>query len=139
MVRLEAREQAFLMLCEYGFDCTRSAEEIYETAKAARAVEEDSFIREEVSGVIEKREVLDAKIEEHAKGWKMERMSVVTASVLRLGAYELLFRADIPVNVALNEAIELAKKYDDDKARAFVNGVLNALTAEAVAARPNEA
>lgn len=127
------------MLCEHGFDCTRSAEEIYETAKAARAVEEDSFIREEVSGVIEKREVLDAKIEEHAKGWKMERMSVVTASVLRLGAYELLFRADIPVNVALNEAIELAKKYDDDKARAFVNGVLNALTAEAVAARPNEA
>ena len=65
------------------------------------------------------------KIEECLVGWKKERVSYVAKAVLKLAAYELMFMDDIPVKVSINEAIELSKKYDDDKAYVFVNGVLN--------------
>ena len=131
MKRQQAREEAFLMLCESGFDATRTAAEIYETAAAARGVEEDEFTKACVEGVLSNRDEIDAIIEKHSSGWKRNRLSVVTAAVLQLATYEMLYRDDIPLNVSLNEAIELSKKYDDEKARAFVNGVLNAIADEA--------
>ena len=66
---------------------------------------------------------IDAKIEEHAKGWKLERISRMSLSILRLCTYELMF-TDVPRPVALNEAVELAKKYGNDASSGFVNGVL---------------
>ena len=69
---------------------------------------------------------IDRKIEEHAKGWKLERISRMSLSVLRLCTYELMF-TDVPKPVALNEAVELAKRYDTDEAPAFINGVLNSV------------
>ena len=131
MKRQQAREEAFLMLCESGFDAERTAAEIYETATAARGVEEDDFTKACLEGVIAHREEIDSIIEKHASGWKRSRLSVVTAAVLQLATYEMVYREDIPVNVSLNEAIELSKKYDDEKARAFVNGVLNAISTAA--------
>ena len=69
---------------------------------------------------------IDGKIEEHAKGWKLERISRMSLSILRLCTYELMF-TDVPRPVALNEAVELAKRYDTDEAPAFINGVLNSV------------
>ena len=60
-------------------------------------------------------------------GWKTERMSRVSHAILRLAVYEMLYRDDIPSRVTLNEAIELTKKFDAERAKAFVNGILNSV------------
>lgn len=138
MNRQKAREEAFLMLCESAFGPERTADEIYDTAMIARDLEEDTFARACVRGVCENREQIDAMISSHASGWSRRRLSVVTGAILQLATYEMMFRQDIPLRVSLNEAIELAKRYDDEKARAFVNGVLNAIATEARATRSDE-
>ena len=81
-------------------------------------------------GAMEHRVVLDVLLSKFSNGWKTDRMSRVSRAVLRLGTYEMLYCKDIPANVSLNEAVELAKKFDDPKARAFVNGVLNSIKTE---------
>jgi N utilization substance protein B len=73
---------------------------------------------------------LDEKITAHAHGWKTERLTRVSRSILRLAAYEMLYCEDIPASVSLNEAIELAKKFEDEKARPFINGILNGIKTE---------
>ena len=73
---------------------------------------------------------IDALLNRHAKGWRTDRLSRVSRAVLRLGTYEVVFAEKIPAPIAINEAVELAKKYDDPKARAFINGVLNAIKKE---------
>ena len=65
------------------------------------------------------------KIEECLVGWKKERVSFVAKAILKLSVYELMFMEDIPAKVSINEAIELSKQYDDEKAYVFINGVLN--------------
>ena len=127
MTRREERELALSMLFEWGFDPARTAQEIYETAAISRDAEESSYARKLLSGVIEKKESLDAMIEEHLKGWKRNRISRVSMAIIYMAAYELAYLEDVPARVSLNEAIELAKLYDTDNAYAFVNGVLNAL------------
>ena len=138
MNRQKAREEAFLMLCESGFDAERTADEIYETAKITRDVEEDAFTRDCLEGVIAHRAEIDEVIAAHASNWQRSRISVITAAILQLGTYEMRYRTDIPLNVSLNEAIELSKRYDDEKAKAFVNGVLNAIASEVRALRGDE-
>ena len=78
-------------------------------------------------GVCQNAEMLDGEIDKNAKGWKAARLSKVSRSILRLCIYEMLFVEDIPCLVSINEALELAKLYEDDKARPFINGVLNAV------------
>jgi hypothetical protein len=73
---------------------------------------------------------IDALLGRHAKGWRTDRLSRVSRAVLRLGAYEVVYADKIPAPIAINEAVELAKKFDDPKARAFINGVLNAIKNE---------
>ena len=73
---------------------------------------------------------IDALLSRHAKGWRTDRLSRISRAVLRLGTYEVVFAEKIPAPIAINEAVELAKKYDDPKARAFINGVLNAIKKE---------
>ena len=69
----------------------------------------------------------DACIGEHAHGWKTSRMTKLSRSILRLAVYEMLFEEEIPYSVSINEAVELTKKFDDEKARPFVNGILNSI------------
>jgi N utilization substance protein B len=75
-------------------------------------------------------EALEGVIAKNLVGWKKERVSLVSMAILRLGAYEILYREDIPAKVSINECIELSKKYDDEKTYIFVNGVLNAIAKE---------
>ena len=78
-----------------------------------------------VRGVHGRREELDRVLQEVSRNWRVARMALVDRNVLRLGAFELLHREDVPRRVAINEAIELAKRYGAAEARAFVNGVLD--------------
>ena len=139
MTRQQEREETFLMLCEYGFDTDRFASEIYETARTAREVEDSAYISSVLEGVIANRMEIDELISANASGWKISRLSVVTAAILRLATFEMLYCTDIPVNVSMNEAIELAKKFDDEMARGFVNGVLNAIAKKVKAERGEDA
>lgn len=80
-----------------------------------------------VRGVEEHRERIDAAITAHAKGWPLQRMPSIDRNVLRIAAFELLGRPEVPVAVVLDEAIELAKRFSTDDSGRFVNGVLSAL------------
>lgn len=128
MTRRQEREEAFFMLFEADFSPEKTIEEIYMDAKDARDVEESDYIRTVLDGVCAHRDMLDEVIEPHLRGWKRSRLSGVARTVLRLAVYEMLYMPDIPLHVSLNEAVELIKKYDEAKARGFVNGVLNAVS-----------
>lgn len=83
------------------------------------------FAESLVRGVVEFRAVIDREISEVAKNWSLARMTAVDLSILRIGAYELLYQPDIPVRVTLNEAIEIAKRYGTKESPAFINGLLD--------------
>lgn len=83
-----------------------------------------------VAGITDNRAEIDAVIARVAEGWRLERMPAVDRNILRLGVYELLY-TDIPVGVAVSEAVNLAKKFSTEKSGAFVNGVLGKLATEA--------
>lgn len=83
------------------------------------------FADELVRGVQSERAAIDALIQKSSTHWKLDRMARVDRNILRLGVYELLRRADVPVRVTLNEAIELGKKYGSEESSSFVNGVLD--------------
>ena len=82
------------------------------------------YIREKASKISGKLPVLDEKINSTSVGWKTNRMSKVDLTILRLAFYEVLDDEDVPTGVAINEAVELAKKYSSDSGPAFINGVL---------------
>ncbi len=83
------------------------------------------FAEELVAGVAANLSRIDRTIEETSKNWARSRMPKVDLSILRLATYELIFRIDIPKNVTINEAIEIAKKFGTEESPAFVNGILD--------------
>ena len=125
MNRKTARENAFILLFEKAIKADETFEEIFIKATEERELEVDDYVKNVFFGNAENERIIDMKIDECLVGWKKERVSYVAKAVLKLATYELMFKEDIPVKVAINEAIELTKKYDDDKAYVFVNGVLN--------------
>lgn len=125
MNRKTARENAFILLFEKAIKIDETFEEIFIKATEDRELEVDEYVKKVFFGNAENERIIDQKIDECLVGWKKERVSYVTKAVLKLATYELMFMEDIPVKVSINEAIELSKKYDDDKAYVFVNGVLN--------------
>jgi N utilization substance protein B len=87
--------------------------------------DEIDFAREMAEGVEKLRGEIDALIEASSTNWRVERMSLVDRNILRMGVYELLHIEDIPPNVTLNEAVELAKRFGTSDSKAFVNGILD--------------
>jgi len=86
------------------------------------------YIGDVLSGVAQHRQELDKLIEEHSSGeWALDRVARVDLSILRLSAYELAYRADVPDNVAISEAMELADQYSEPKSGRYINGVLGAI------------
>ena len=88
-----------------------------------------AFAEELVRGVCGEREEVDALIERHSHNWRVERMAKVDRNVLRLAVWELLHHGGVPRKVVLNEAIELAKKFGSEESGAFINGILDKLSA----------
>lgn len=125
MNRKTARENTFILLFENSIKQDETAEEIFEKATAVRGLEYDDYVKRVFFGCVENAVVIDKTVDECLVGWKKERVSHVCRAILTLATYELMFLDDIPVKVSINEAIELSKKYDDDKSYVFVNGVLN--------------
>ena len=134
MNRKTARENAFILLFELASKNDETAEEIYDKAVNIRALETNDYVKLVFFGVNEKLRAIDECIEKSLVGWKSARLSVVSKAVIRLAVYELMFMSDIPAKVSINEAIELSKKYDDEKAYMLVNGALNA-AADALSAK----
>ncbi len=135
MTRKEAREEAFRLLFETEFRGESAAEDIYALSTDNREVAENAYVRTVYFGVREHLSEIDEILTRHSKGWKVERITPVSRSAIRLCIYEMLYMEDIPAAVSLNEAIELVKKFDDGKMRAFVNGVLNGAKDEIEAAK----
>jgi len=83
-----------------------------------------AYLRRVAVGVLEHGPELDAYIEKYAKGWAVGRISRVAVAIMRVAMYEILYMPDVPGASAINEAVEIAKKYEDPETVAFVNGIL---------------
>jgi N utilization substance protein B len=127
-LRREGRELALQMLYAQDTlrgdlrDTLRGFREGVETGERTR-----EFAETLVQGVQEHREVIDQAIVARSKNWSLSRMPRVDLNIMRMAAYELMFRRDIPKKVSINEAIEIAKKFGDKDSPAFVNGILDEL------------
>lgn len=82
------------------------------------------YIRKTVKGTAEHREELDRYIEKYSKGWKLSRISRIALSILRTAMFEVLYMDDVPDSVAINEAVELSKGYEEQETVSFINGIL---------------
>lgn len=124
MTRAQEREQAFILIFERAFNMDVDADDIIGYAVEARLLEPSVFSVSLFKQTYEKLPEIDAVIEKYAIGWKIDRLSKVTLSVLRLAICEILFVDSIPHGVSANEAVELAKKYATADDSAFINGIL---------------
>jgi len=84
-----------------------------------------SYIERVFAGIIARRDEIDALISQRTVGWRFERLAFIDRNILRLGIFELLYLPEVPPEVAIDEAVELCKKYGTDNARVFVNGILD--------------
>jgi N utilization substance protein B len=98
-------------------------------AEGGLSEENDAFVRELVSKVIQNKEKIDHNIQKFATAWPIEQIPVVDRNTLRLAIFEILFDNKVSVKVAINEAVELAKKFGSDNSPKFVNGVLGSVSA----------
>ena len=87
---------------------------------------QQAYIRKVVKGIADHGYELDRYIEKYAVGWKFERIPLVASAIMRLAMYEILYMPEIPNGAAINEAVELARKYEGDEVAKFVNGILGA-------------
>lgn len=139
MVRNTAREIAMHLSYELSFT-DKTAEELLDerlTAETFAALAEEDplyretpnakqadYIRRLVRGVADHAPELDGYIAKYAKGWNFARIPLVASAIMRVAMYEILYRPDIPAAAAINDAVEIAKKYEDEKVVSFINGIL---------------
>jgi N utilization substance protein B len=122
--RRAARERILKLLFQRDFRSV-SLTELLEEQPA-----DDPYVREVIGGLEEKLSEIDRIIAQRAEGWRLERLHSVDRNILRLAVYELCYREDIPPQVAINEAVELAKKYGGEHSPAFINGILDRIWKE---------
>jgi N utilization substance protein B len=126
--RTKARKRALDVL--YSADVRGDSAEAALEAESLRALERTErasswpYAREIVQGVIDHAEEIDRLITDHSTSWPLERMPAVDRAILRVAVWETRFNPDVPVGVAIDEAVELAKEFSTDESGAFVHGVL---------------
>lgn len=125
MKRSESREQAFILIFERSFK-DESIDEIVEAAVIGRALEVDDYAYNLAKDVCGHLPWLDESISAYSKKWKLNRMSRVALSIIRMSLWEIDHIDTVPVGASINEAVELAKKYGTLDDFSFVNGVLGA-------------
>ncbi len=128
MTRKEAREAGFIIVFEHEFqklDADSLLELYYNYREEVEGQKEylENLVRTTLSHLPE----IDEKIEQNTRGWTLSRLSKVSLATLRVGICELLYNEEIPAGIAINEAVQLAKDYEGEKASAFVNGVLSSV------------
>lgn len=136
MSRRELREHIFKFLFRIEFNDREEMPEqeqfFFETLemeaeerRTAKIKDDDAaYISNKSNKIIEKLDEIDAMINRQAKGWTTQRMGKVDLTILRLAVYEIVFDEDVPTGVAINEAVELAKRFGQEESSGFVNGVL---------------
>lgn len=132
MNRTLAREVAMKILFARSLGGEDTWEEVLEQSQARDELsdEDKTFLENEVFGVERHREELDGLIDGYAKGWNLNRLAKVDLTLLRMGLFELLYLPEVPVGVAINEAVELSKRYGEDKSYSFINGILGTAARE---------
>ena len=127
MSRSELREHSFRMLFRVEFvseEEMKEQEALYFELLEEVSEKDQAYISGKYNAILEKLEEIDNVLNELSTGWKTSRMNRVDLTVLRLATYEIKWDEDVPTSVAINEAVELAKKYSSDSGPAFINGVL---------------
>lgn len=128
MSRRELREQIFKLLFRIEFNAKEEMQEqvglFFEEEENQADVSDTAYITEKFQKVYDKLEEIDTALNEKVEGWNTGRMGKVDLTILRLAVYEIMFDEEIPTGVAINEAVELAKKFGQDTSPSFVNGVL---------------
>lgn len=127
MTRRELREQVFRMLFGVEFhDMEEMPQQmaVYEENEQVWDAEDGAYISGKCEDILAHLAKIDAAINEAAEGWKTGRMGKVDLTLIRLAVYEMKYEDSVPVGVAINEAVELAKKYGTDESPSFVNGIL---------------
>lgn len=130
MNRRKSRETAMKLAFEMSIkkeDYTSIIETFMENTEVPSGELDMDYVKRVLSGIQENSQMIDKKIEENLRGWKLYRLSKIDLAILRLGVYEILFENEIPDKVTLNETIELAKKFSDQKSSSFINGVLDSV------------
>lgn len=123
MKRRTAREKALQALFQIDVSQVETESAIEHVLEGAPA---DEYLSKLVSGVSQYKEKIDAEIKKHLEKWTLERLATVDRNLLRLSVFELLYLSeDVPANVVLDEAIEIAKLYGDEQSSKFINGVLS--------------
>ena len=147
MVRNTAREIAIHLSYELSFT-DKNVEALLDERLSAEAfaalAEEDAlyqetpnakqaeYIRRLVSGVNEHAFELDGYISKYAKGWSFARIPLVASAIMRVAMYEILYMPDIPNGAAINEAVEIAKKYETPETVKFINGILGSFVRQEI-------
>lgn len=128
MSRRELREQLFKLLFRIEFNDLEEMKEqcglFFEDIDNPISEQGMTQIKEKYDRIMDRLQEIDNQINEHAKGWTTDRMAKVDLTIIRLGVYEILYDETVPNGVAINEAVELAKKFGQDSSYSFVNGVL---------------
>ena len=133
MNRSEIREQAFKLMYSLEIQKNENLEEQVELYLESNEILDQNaieYIKDAVFGIEENKEEIIKKIEKNLKeDWKIERISKIDLVILKLAIYEIKF-SEVPYKVSINEAVELAKKYGEDKSKKFVNGILASIVKE---------
>lgn len=130
MTRRAIRENIYLLLFRVEFypsDCLEEQAELFfesEEWPDKASPQEQEYVYEKFKKIAEKIPQIDEAVDSNSKNWTTSRMSKSDLTIIRLAVYEILYDDDIPTSVAINEAVELAKKYGQDSSGSFVNGVL---------------
>lgn len=132
MNRSLAREIAMKMLYAASLGGEESMSEVLEQSEQVDTLDDGdkTFLENLVAGVNGRQEELDGVIEKHVQGWALNRLARVDLTILRMAAYELMYMPEVPVGAAINEAVELAKAYGEDKSSGFINGILGSVARE---------
>ena len=133
LTRRKERELAFQMLFASQFFPEEDTDSLYQRLIEdceTEGAQESAYIKKVFCGAREKAPAILEKIRENAKGWKVERLSKTTLTILTLAIFEMEEMEEVPVTIAINEAVELSKRFDEEKSRKFVNGILGALAGE---------
>lgn len=128
MGRRELREQIFKLLFRVEFneleDMPEQKKLFFEEEENAASEKEEQYILKKYEDIVSKLKTIDEMINREAKGWETGRMGKVDLTLIRLAVYEIKYDDEIPTGVAINEAVELAKKFGQDNSPSFINGIL---------------
>lgn len=137
MKRSELRESIFKLLFMDNFNCAEEMPEqltLYfdtlDREQSGLSEQDQAYMEQKYRHVHEHLDSIDKLLNDTASGWKLSRMSKVDLNILRLAVYEMVYDDEIPVRVAINEAVEIAKRFGGDDSASFINGILGSISRE---------